>query len=144
VNTVADCRLIELPQLSRPEGAISVVEGEADVIPFRIARTFYVYDVVGGAIRGGHAHRELEQFLVAVMGGFTVLLWDGTEQRDIAMNRPYFGLYVPPLIWTDLVDFTSGAVCVVLASLPYEERDYFRDRGDLVAHRQAISTQLAQ
>jgi hypothetical protein len=135
MTTVDDCRLIELPKIFRPEGSITVVEAQTDVVPFPIARVFYVYDVVGGAVRGGHAHKELEQFLVAAMGGFTVELWDGERRREVELNRAYWGLHVPPPIWTDLVNFTSGAVSVVIASHPFDEADYLRDHESFLAHR---------
>jgi hypothetical protein len=139
VTTVDDCRLVELPKVFRPEGSITAVEGEGAEVPFSIARVFYVYDVVGGAVRGGHAHKQLEQFIVATMGGFTVELWDGERRRDVELNRAYFGLYVPPPIWTDLVDFSSGAVSVVLTSLPFDEADYLRDRDEFLAYRRALA-----
>ena len=139
MTAVDDCRLVELPRHLQPEGTITVVEAAGDIVPFTIARVFYVYDVVGGAIRGGHAHKALEQFFVAPMGGFTVSLWDGERRRDVELNRAYFGLYVPPPIWTDLVNFSSGGVSMVLASLPYDEQDYIRDRDAFVAYRQQQS-----
>jgi hypothetical protein len=135
VTSVADCTLVDLPKYFRPEGSITHVEGGGDIVPFEIARVFYLYDVVGGAMRGGHAHKEVEQFIVAAMGGFTVSLWDGEERRDVELNRAYMGLYVPPLIWTELVNFSSGAVSVVLASLHYDEADYMRDPDGFVEYR---------
>jgi hypothetical protein len=143
VTTVDDCRLIELPRIPRREGNISVVEAESEIAPFPVARVFYVYDVVGGAVRGGHAHFELHQFIVAAMGGFTVSLWDGERRRDVAMNRAYWGLHVPPLIWTDLVDFTAGAVSVVLCSHEFEEADYMRDAEAFAAHRRGLRDDAA-
>jgi dTDP-4-dehydrorhamnose 3,5-epimerase-like enzyme len=135
VKTVDDCRLVELPKIFMPEGSITPLEGGGEEVPFEIERVYYLYDVVGGAIRGGHAHKELEQFIVAVMGGFTVHLWDGERTREVALNRAYQGLYVPPPIWVDLVNFSSGAVSVVLASHHYEEADYIRDRDEFAAYR---------
>jgi WxcM-like, C-terminal len=119
-------RMIALPRISRPEGNITPVEGGRD-IPFEIARVYYLYDIVGGASRGGHAHRALEQLIVATMGGFTVVLDDGDRRREFPLRRSYEGLYVPPMLWREITDFTSGGVCVVLASLPYDEADYIRD-----------------
>jgi hypothetical protein len=136
-----DCRLLELPKIFMPEGSITPLEGAGDVVPFEIARVFYLYDVVGGAVRGGHAHIELEQFVVAAMGGFTVSLWDGTERREVELNRAYCGLYVPPSVWMDLVNFSSGAVSVVLASHYYEEEDYIRDPDEFVAYRRKLAAQ---
>jgi hypothetical protein len=138
MNTIDECRLIDLPRIDRPEGNITPIEG-GGTMPFSIARVYYLYDVVGGSERGGHAHLELEQLLVAVMGAFTVVLDDGTRRRNVELNRGYRGLYVPRMIWRELVNFSSGAVCVVLASHEYSERDYVRDyeefrrlRGSLV------------
>jgi dTDP-4-dehydrorhamnose 3,5-epimerase-like enzyme len=139
VTRLDDCRLVELPRIFIPEGSITPLEGASDVVPFEIARVFYLYDVVGGAVRGGHAHKELEQLIVAVMGGLTVSLWDGEERRDVELNRAYQGLYVPPPIWTDLVNFSSGAVSVVLASRHFEESDYIRDPDDFVAYRRQLA-----
>jgi hypothetical protein len=136
VTTIGDCRLIDLPRVERAEGSITPVEGGA-TIPFDIARVYYLYDVVGGASRGGHAHRQLEQLFVAAMGGFTVVLDDGRDRREVHLNRAYVGLYVPRMIWRELVDFSSGGVCVVLASLPYDEADYIRDHDEFVAAKSA-------
>jgi WxcM-like, C-terminal len=138
MNFVDDCRLVELPRIPRPEGSITVVEGAGELVPFSIARVFYAYDVVGGAVRGGHAHKALEQFIVATMGGFTVVLWDGERRREVELNHAYWGLYVPPLIWTDLVNFSSGAVSLTLASLEFDEADYLREPDAFVAYRQQL------
>jgi uncharacterized RmlC-like cupin family protein len=100
---------------------------------------FYLYDVVGGAVRGGHAHKQLEQFIVAAMGGFTVVLWDGEREREVELNRAYAGLYVPPPIWTDLVNFSSGAVSVVLCSQHFDEADYIRDREQFATYRRSLA-----
>ena len=138
MTTVDDCRIIDLPKIFMPEGSITPVEGASDLVPFEIERVFYLYDVVGGAVRGGHAHKVLEQFIVAVMGGFTVSLWDGERRRDVELNRAYHGLYVPPPIWTDLVNFSSGAVSVVLTSHHFEEADYIRDRDRFAEYRRQL------
>jgi hypothetical protein len=134
-----DCRLLELPQIYMEEGSLTPLEGAGEIVPFEIERVFYLYDVVGGAVRGGHAHKQLEQFIVAVMGGFTVSLWDGERRRDVELNRAYYGLYVPPPIWTDLVNFSSGAVSIVLASHVYDESDYIRDRDEFAAYRRSLA-----
>jgi hypothetical protein len=125
VTSVDDCRLVELPRVARREGSITPIEGGVDV-PFPVARVYYLYDTPGGAARGGHAHRELEQLIVAVMGSFRVALRDGTGERVVELNRAYHGLYLPRMIWRELDSFSSGGICVVLASQPYEERDYIR------------------
>jgi WxcM-like protein len=139
MTSVDDCLLLDLPKIFMPQGSITPLEGGSDIVPFEIARVFYLYDVVGGALRGGHAHKELKQLIVAVMGGFTVSLWDGQMRREVQLNRAYQGLYVPPTIWTDLLNFSSGAVSVVLASRVFDEADYIRDREAFVAHRRALA-----
>jgi dTDP-4-dehydrorhamnose 3,5-epimerase-like enzyme len=138
MTSVADCRLVDLPKIFMPEGSITPLEGAGDEVPFEIARVFYLYDIVGGAVRGGHAHRKLEQFIVAAMGGFTVSLWDGEQRRDVELNRAYQGLYVPPPIWTDLVNFSSGAVAVVLCSAVFDEADYIRDVDRFAEYRRQL------
>ena len=123
---VEDCTLIELPVIARSEGNLTFVEGSRH-IPFDIARVYYLYDVPGGARRGGHAHRELEQLIIATSGSFEVVLDDGTDTRTVMLRRSHVGLYIPPMIWRELVDFSYGSVCLVLASAPYDEDDYYRD-----------------
>jgi hypothetical protein len=129
VTTVEDCLLIDFKEIKRREGSIISVE-EDRYIPFDIARVYYLYDVPGGSTRGGHAHRVLEQLLVAVMGSFDVILDDGRQQRKINLNRAYFGLYLPTYIWREINNFSSGGVCLVMASRPYEPDDYIRDYED--------------
>lgn len=123
---LSDCRVIELPRITDPRGNLTFVEGGRHA-PFDIRRVYYLYDVPGGAERGGHGHRRLQQILIAMSGSFDVLLDDGRERRRFHLNRPYYGLYVAPLIWRELDDFSSGSVCLVLASEVYDEADYFRD-----------------
>jgi hypothetical protein len=120
------CRIIELPKISDPRGNLTFVEG-GHHIPFDIRRVYYLYDVPGGAERGGHSHKHLHQLLIAMSGSFDVLLDDGCRKKRIHLNRSYYGLYIPPLIWRELDNFSSGSVCLVLASAPYLESDYFRD-----------------
>lgn len=139
MTTIDDCRLVDLPRVSIAEGNITAVEGAGREVPFEIERAFHLYDVVGGATRAGHAHKQLEEFIVAVMGGFTVVVWDGERQREIELNRAYQGLYMPPQLWRELVNFSSGAVAVVLASRRYDEDDYIRDRDGFVAYRGALA-----
>jgi dTDP-4-dehydrorhamnose 3,5-epimerase-like enzyme len=134
LSRVDDCRLVQLPRINRPEGSITPVEG-GSTIPFEIARVYYVYDVVQGASRGGHAHRALQQLIVAVMSRFVVTVDDGRSRRSIELDRADQGLYIPPMIWRELEQFSSGAVCVVLASLPYDEGDYIRRRAEFVELR---------
>ena len=126
-STVYDCTVIELDRHhSDRKGNISVVENGRDV-PFNVKRAYYLYDVPGGESRGGHAHKELRQLIIAASGSFTVTLDDGHVKRTFTLNRPYQGLYVVPGIWRTLDDFSSGAVCMVLASEKYDEADYIRD-----------------
>jgi dTDP-4-dehydrorhamnose 3,5-epimerase-like enzyme len=119
------CRLIELPKISDPRGNLSYIEG-GQHIPFDIKRVYYLYDVPGGSDRGSHAHKNLHQFVVAMSGSFDVVLDDGKEKKRFHLNRSYYGLYVCPMMWRDLDNFSSGAVCMVLASAHYDEADYIR------------------
>lgn len=126
-STVYDCTVIELDRHhSDRKGNISVVENCRDV-PFNVKRAYYLYDVPSGESRGGHAHKELRQLIIAASGSFTVTLDDGHVKRTFTLNRPYQGLYVVPGIWRTLDDFSSGAVCMVLASERYDEADYIRN-----------------
>jgi hypothetical protein len=139
--SIDDCRLVELPVVHNPQGNLTFIEGDKHV-PFDIARVYYLYDVPGGAKRGGHAHRDLQQLLVAMSGSLEIIVDDGQERRGIQLNRSYIGLYMPSMIWRELVDFSSGSVCMVLASAPYEEADYIRDYDEfqqvLTAERQPL------
>jgi hypothetical protein len=117
--------LIELPRIADPRGNLTFVEGKTH-IPFEIRRVFYLYDVPGGESRAGHANRDLEQLIVAASGSFEVILDDGGSHQRYTLNRSYFGLYVPGMIWRELVNFSSGSVCLVLASDAYDEDDYYR------------------
>lgn len=121
-----DCRIIQLPRIQDPRGNLTFIEGGAHV-PFDIRRVYYLYDVPGGSHRGGHAHKALHQLIIAVSGSFDVVLNDGRAERRVHLNRSYFGLYLCPMIWHELDNFSSGAVCMVLASAPYTEDDYIRD-----------------
>lgn len=135
-TTVYDCSIIELSKHhSDRDGNLSVVENDKDV-PFSVKRVYYLYDVPGGESRGGHAHRELEQLIIAASGSFRVTLDDGNCKRTFYLNRPYLGLYIKPGIWRDLDDFSSGAVCMVLASEVYTEEDYIRDYDDFLKYSQ--------
>lgn len=135
MTTVYDCSMIELSKHhSDRKGNISVVENEISV-PFDVKRTFYLYDVPGGESRGGHAHKGLHQLIVAVSGSFSVTLDDGSIKRTYILNRPYQGLLVVPGIWCTLDDFSSGAVCMVLASEGYSEDDYIRSYEDFISFK---------
>lgn len=134
-SSVYDCSIIELDRHhSTRKGDISVVENGLTV-PFETKRVYYLYDVPGGINRGGHAHKELQQLIVAVSGSFTVVLDDGNVKRSFVLNRPYMGLYVVPGIWRVLEDFSSGSVCLVLASEKYDPDDYIRDYDEFLAFK---------
>jgi hypothetical protein len=124
--SLKDCKLIELPKISDPRGNLSFIEG-GQHIPFDIKRVYYLYDVPGGSDRGSHAHKNLHQFIVAMSGSFDVVLDDGREKKRFHLNRSYYGLYVCPMMWRELDNFSSGAVCMVLASAHFSEADYIRD-----------------
>ena len=125
-RSIADCRIIDLPRVTDPRGNLTFVEATRHV-PFEIRRVYYLYDVPGGASRAGHAHRKLEQFVIAASGSFEVVVDDGREERRFFLNRSYYGLYIPSMLWREIVNFSSGSVCLALASEPYDESDYFRD-----------------
>lgn len=129
--SISDCKIIELPRINDPRGNLTFVEGQQH-IPFDILRVYYLYDVPGGAERGGHAHKALHQLIIAMSGSFDIHLDDGKNKRTFHMNRSYFGLYVPTMIWREIDNFSSGAVCMVLASERYEEADYYRDYDEFV------------
>ena len=124
--TLNDCKLIELPKIADPRGNLTYIEGGRHV-PFQIQRVYYLYDTPGGAERGGHAHKGLHQLIVAMSGSYDVVLDDGNQRKRIHLNRSYYGLYVCPMIWRELDNFSSCAVCLVLASNLYDESDYYRD-----------------
>lgn len=121
-----DCKIVELPRIEDPRGNLTFVEGAVHV-PFKIERVYYLYDVPGGASRGGHAHKGLSQLIIAMSGSFDVILDDGNEKRRFHLNRSYYGLSIGPMMWRELDNFSSGSVCMVLASQLYSEDDYFRD-----------------
>jgi dTDP-4-dehydrorhamnose 3,5-epimerase-like enzyme len=118
--------MVGLPQIRDPRGTLTFVEGNRH-IPFPIARAYWIYDVPGGAVRGGHAYLELQEFFVALSGSFDLVVEDGVERARFTLNRSYKGLYVPRLVWRHLENFSTNAVCLILASRPYDEADYVRD-----------------
>lgn len=132
LTSLADCKIIELPKITDPRGNLTFVEGGQHV-PFDIKRVYYLYDVPGGAERGGHAHKDLSQLIIAMSGSFDIVLDDGHEKKRIHLNRSYFGLYVCPMIWRELDNFSSGSVCMVLASNHYDEADYYRNYNEYLA-----------
>jgi oxalate decarboxylase/phosphoglucose isomerase-like protein (cupin superfamily) len=136
---ISDCRIVGFPKVEDPRGNLTFIEGE-NHIDFDIKRVYYIYDVPGGAERGGHAHRHTDELLISMSGSFDVLLHDGKIEQRFHLNRSHYGLFVPAMTWRSLENFSSGSVCLVLASYPYDEADYFRDRDEF---RDAVGAQDA-
>ena len=131
-SLIKDCKLIQLPRIfGERKGNLTYIYSREHV-PFAIKRIYYLYDVPGGAERAGHAHKELNQVILSVSGSFDVFLDDGTKKKTINLNRPYEGILIPPYIWRKLINFSSGSVCLNLASLKFSENDYIRDYGQFV------------
>tara|TARA_B110000908_G_C9982808_1_gene326244 strand:- start:38 stop:457 length:420 start_codon:yes stop_codon:yes gene_type:complete len=130
-NTIDNCSLIELPKIKNRAGNITAIENNIN-IPFVVSRVFYLYDIPGGEDRGAHAHKECHQFLVAASGSFEVQLDDGNEKKTVMLNQPYRGLHIPPGIWASEINFSSGAICLVLASDKYDEKDYIRNYNEFL------------
>ena len=133
-TTVYDCSIIEIDKHHHEKGNLSVIEN-GKTIPFSVKRVYYLYDVPGGESRGGHAHKELKQFIVAVSGSFDVKLDDDFQKRTYTINRPYEGLLVVPGIWRELDNFSSGSVCLVLASTEYSAEDYIREYDKFIEYK---------
>jgi len=129
---IENCMIVELPKISDPRGNLTFIEGGRH-IPFEISRVYYTYDVPGGANRGGHAHKELHQLVIAMSGSFDVILDEGGEKKRFHLNRSYQGLYICPMMWREVDNFSSGSVCMVLASNVYDESDYYRDYNEYLA-----------
>jgi len=123
------CSIINLPKIVDPRGTLTFLEGDRH-IPFNIKRVFYLYDVPGGADRAGHALRKCHQFLIAMSGSFDVSVFNGKEKQKFHLNRSYYGLHLPPMFWREIDNFSSGSVCLALASEGYDENDYYRDYKD--------------
>lgn len=134
MTTIHDCKLVELPRNYDRRGSLTPIYNNYH-IPFEIRRTYYLYDIPGGESRGGHAHKELQQLIISCMGAFDVLLDDGREKKTIRLERAYYGLYVPNLIWRELINFSSGANCLVLASLVYDESEYIRSYENFINYK---------
>jgi hypothetical protein len=128
---IAKCQIVSLPKISDPRGNLTYIEGSLH-IPFNIRRVFYLYDVPGGADRGGHALKSCWQFLIAMSGSFDVVVDEMSAKKRFHLNRSHFGLLLPPMVWREMDNFSSGAVCLVLASERYSESDYFRRYEDFV------------
>ncbi len=128
------CKIIDLPKIQDPRGNLTFIEG-GNHIPFDIGRVYYLYDVPGGSERGGHAHKGLHQLIIAMSGSFDVVLDDGNSKKRVHLCRSYYGLYVCPMIWRELDNFSSGSVCMVLASNKYDEADYYRDYAEFMQAR---------
>jgi hypothetical protein len=131
-RSVDECRILNLPKISDPRGNLTFIENSQH-IPFDIKRVYYLYDVPGGSDRGSHAHKNLHQFIVAMSGSFDVVLDDGSHKKRFHLNRSHYGLYVCPMMWRFLDNFSSGAVCMVLASDLYSEHDYIRSYDSFIA-----------
>ncbi|WP_199117584.1 FdtA/QdtA family cupin domain-containing protein [Pedobacter sp. ASV28] len=134
IKTVFDCSLIYLNQLGDRNGHITAINNNKD-IPFPVKRVFYLYDIPGGESRGAHAHKDCHQFLVAASGAYEVLLNDGKTQRQVMLNRPNMGLHIPPGIWASEINFSSGSICLVMASHAYDEQDYIRDYEEYLKYK---------
>jgi hypothetical protein len=132
--TIDRCEIIQLPKIQDPRGNLTFIEG-GNHIPFDILRVYYLYDVPGGSERGGHAHKELHQFIIAMSGSFDIVLDDGEKRKRIHLCRSYYGLYVPPMIWREIDNFSTSSVCMVLASNRYDESDYYRDYTEFLRAR---------
>ena len=129
--SIKDCKIIELPKIADPRGNLTAIEAQRD-IPFEIKRVYYLYDVPGGASRAGHGHKNLQQLIIAMSGSFDVCLDDGSNTQKHHLNRSYYGLYVAPMMWREIDNFSSGSVCMVLASSHYDELDYYREYDEFV------------
>jgi len=129
--SLTECKMVNLPKINEPRGNLTFIEGGRH-IPFEIKRVYYLYDVPGGAERGGHAHKDLHQLIIAMSGSFDVVLNDGTQKKRFHLNRSYSGIYICPMIWRELDNFSSGSVCMVLASNFYDEADYYRNYEEFV------------
>ena len=132
--SVSDCSVIELPQIENRSGNLTSIQNSIE-IPFDIKRIFYLYDIPGGKNRGAHAHKECYQFLIAGSGSFDVLLDDGESKKTVTLNQPFKGLHIPPGIWASEVNFSSGSICLVLASHMYDEKDYIRDYQEFLNYK---------
>ncbi|MGM9821822.1 MAG: sugar 3,4-ketoisomerase [Muribaculaceae bacterium] len=135
LNSVHDCRLIDLPRHESERGSLTEVQND-NTLPFAIRRVFYIYDVPGDAERGAHAHKQDHELIMAASGSFDIEVYDGRERRSFTLRRPYQGLYVPPGLWLQMKNFSSGSIALVLVSAPYTEEDYIREIDGYYAYLQ--------
>jgi dTDP-4-dehydrorhamnose 3,5-epimerase-like enzyme len=134
--SLENCKIIELPKYADPRGNLTVIEGNVN-IPFDIKRIYYLYDVPGGTARAGHGHKELEQLIIAMSGSFDVIVDDGGKKKTFHLNRSYQGVYIPKMMWREVENFSSGAVCMVVASRLYDQADYYHDYKDFASQVRA-------
>ena len=134
-SRIADCSLITLPRISERSGSLTPIENSKE-IPFDVERIFYLYDIPGGETRGGHAHKECHQMLVAASGAFDVRVSDGKDEKIYRLDRPYFGLHIPPGVWAEELGFSSGSICLVLTSHAFDESDYWRNYDEFLKFKQ--------
>jgi dTDP-4-dehydrorhamnose 3,5-epimerase-like enzyme len=132
--SIQDAKIMDLPKISDPRGNLSVIE-EFKNIPFKIERTYWIYDVPGGEIRGGHAYKENQEFIVALSGSFDVILDDGKERNTFSLNRSYYGLYVPKGLWRQMENFSTNSLALIVASTPYNAEDYIYDYEEFLKHK---------
>lgn len=130
---IQNCKLVELPKITDPRGNLSFIETGSH-INFDIKRVYYLFDVPEGSVRGGHAHKQLQQLIIAISGSFDITLDDGFSKKRVTLNNPSQGLYVCPMIWREIDSFSSDAICIVMASLKYDEEDYYRDYDTFISH----------
>jgi hypothetical protein len=140
-SSIYNCCVIELNKVHNRSGNLTALEDMME-IPFEAKRLYYLYDVPGGAERGGHAHKGLQQLIVSASGCFDVVLTDGKNKKVVELNRPYYGLYIVPGIWRELINFSSGAICLVIASEKYDAADYIRDFGEFLKFKNEISSHI--
>jgi hypothetical protein len=136
-SIIYNCNVITLPKIHNRSGNITALNNSVD-LPFDVNRVYYLYDIPGGEVRGGHAHIELQQLIIAVSGSFDINIDDGFNKKSISLNRPYYGLQIVPGIWRELSNFSSGAICLVLASHIYDEKDYIRDYNEFLKYKRIL------
>ena len=133
-TTIYDCAIIKVPKVSNRTGNISIVEGLKN-LPFEPKRIFYIYDIPAGEARGAHSHKECHQFIIAASGSFEISLDDGVNKKTVALNRPFYGLHIPPGIWAHELNFSSGSICLVLASEKYNANEYIRNYTEFLTYK---------